>query len=66
MLLTIFDAHKTIGHQLETRGTSAGDARTALIDTRRRQTEMRAVSIDRLTVIDTIWLAIRMIHVHDH
>jgi len=65
-LLTIFDAHEAVGHQFQARGTGAGYARTPLVNPGSWQAEMRAVAIHRLAVVDTVGLAVGVVHMHHH
>lgn len=46
--------------------TCAGDTWRVLIYLRRRETEMRAVTVNRLAMILTIRLAVWMVHVDYH
>lgn len=66
LALTVFHAHQSVVHQLEPGGTRAGNLRTATVDLWRWQTEMRAVPVDGLTVVGTVRLAVRVVHVDCH
>lgn len=66
LLLTIIGAHKAIIHESQARWTSARDSRTAIRYSRCGQTQVRTVSIETLTMIDTVWLSVWVIHMNGH